>query len=94
MDNKSVFRMNLVKRRKALGLTQEQLAARLNVSPQAVSKWETDASHPDVELLPALAEVLETTVDALVGYRSPILADYEERYPSPEYYWGIEPNRL
>lgn len=38
MDKKNIFRMNLVKRRKALGLTQEQLASRLNVSPQAVSK--------------------------------------------------------
>ena len=84
----------ITRKRKALGMTQKDLAEMLTVSFQAVSKWETDASHPDVELLPALAEVLETTVDALVGYRSPILADYEERYQSPEYYWGIEPNRL
>ncbi|HOC33337.1 MAG TPA: helix-turn-helix transcriptional regulator, partial [Ruminococcus flavefaciens] len=38
MDKKNLFRKNLVKRRKELGLTQEQLAVRLNVSPQAVSK--------------------------------------------------------
>ena len=81
-------------KRKALGMTQKDLADKLSVSFQAVSKWENDSSHPDVELLPALAEILETTVDALVGYRSPILADYETRYQSPEYYWGIVPNRL
>ena len=84
----------ITRKRKALGMTQKELAEKLSVSFQAVSKWETDASHPDVELLTALAEVLGTTVDALVGYRSPILADYEERYQTSEYYWGIEPNRL
>ena len=84
----------ITRKRKALGMTQKDLAEKLSVSFQAVSKWETDASHPDVELLPALAEMLGTTVDALVGYRSPILADYEARYQSAEYYWGIEPNRL
>ena len=44
----TVFGRNLAKRRKALGLTQEQLAMRLNVSPQAVSKWE-NSSYPDGE---------------------------------------------
>lgn len=81
-------------KRKALGMTQKELAAKLSVSFQAVSKWEQDAAHPDVDLLPALAELLGTSVDALVGYRSPILADYDERYQSAGFYWGIEPNRL
>ena len=56
----------ITRKRKALGMTQKELAEKLSVSFQAVSKWETDASHPDVELLTALAEVLGTTVDALV----------------------------
>lgn len=68
MDKNSVFRMNLVKRRKALGLTQEQLAARLNVSPQAVSKWE-NSSYPDGELLPKLAKELNTSLDSLFGVK-------------------------
>ena len=84
----------IAKKRKALGFTQKELADRLKVSFQAISKWEKGISNPDVELLPALAEILGTTVDALVGYRSPILADYEERYQNSDYYWGIEPNRL
>ena len=66
MDKKSVFRSNLLKRRKALGLTQEQLASRLNVSPQAVSKWE-NTSYPDCELLPRLAGELNTSLDSLFG---------------------------
>ncbi len=68
MDKNSVFRTNLVKRRKALGLTQEQLAARLNVSPQAVSKWE-NSSYPDGELLPRLAKELDTSLDSLFGVK-------------------------
>ena len=68
MDKNSIFRINLVKRRKALGLTQEQLAARLNVSPQAVSKWE-NSSYPDGELLPQLAKELNTSLDSLFGVK-------------------------
>ncbi|MBQ1518340.1 MAG: helix-turn-helix transcriptional regulator [Ruminococcus sp.] len=67
MDNKSTFRVNLVKRRKELKLTQEQLAVRLNVSPQAVSKWE-NSSYPDGELLPKIARELNISLDALFGF--------------------------
>lgn len=68
MDKKNIFRVNLVKRRKELGLTQEQLASRMNVSPQAVSKWE-NSSYPDSELLPQLAKALNTSLDSLFGIR-------------------------
>lgn len=66
MDKNNSFRVNLVKRRKELGMTQEQLALRMNVSPQAVSKWE-NSSYPDGELLPQLAKVLNTSLDELFG---------------------------
>ncbi len=68
MDKNNIFRINLVKRRKELGLTQEQLAARMNVSPQAVSKWE-NSSYPDGELLPKLAKALNTSLDSLFGIK-------------------------
>lgn len=47
------------------GVTQEALAERLNVSPQAVSKWERGAALPDVQLLPALSAYFGVTIDAL-----------------------------
>ncbi len=53
--------------RKTRGLSQEALAEKLNVSPQAVSKWENDQSCPDIQLLPQLAKLFDTTVDALLS---------------------------
>lgn len=47
------------------GATQEALAQHLNVSPQAVSKWERGAALPDVQLLPALSAYFGVTIDAL-----------------------------
>ena len=81
------------KRRKDLGMTQVQLAQSLNISFQAISKWETGAAHPDIVMLPKLASALHTTVDALLGY-SGENADYDNRYCTEEYYWGLTPNRI
>jgi transcriptional regulator with XRE-family HTH domain len=53
--------------RREHGYTQETVAERLGVSPQAVSKWENDASCPDVMLLPAIAKLYGTTIDHLLG---------------------------
>lgn len=69
MDKKNLFSTNLVKRRKELGLTQDMLAQRLNVSSQAVSKWE-NSSYPDPQLLPKLAKALNTSIDALFGEKT------------------------
>ena len=52
--------------RKAAGLSQEQLAERLNVTRQAVSKWETGEGKPDIDNLLPLAKLLHTTVDYLL----------------------------
>lgn len=56
----------ITQKRKALGFTQEELAEKLGVSAQAVSKWENDLSCPDITLLPILAKILSTTVDELL----------------------------
>lgn len=53
--------------RKNKNLTQEQLAKLLEVTNQAVSKWETDQCCPDVALLPRIADVFGITIDALFG---------------------------
>lgn len=52
--------------RKRIGITQDQLAEHMNVSPQAVSKWENDLSCPDISSLPQLAEYFNVTIDELL----------------------------
>ena len=53
--------------RRSKGLSQEELAIRLNVVRQTISKWENGLSVPDADLLIALSEVLETPVSTLLG---------------------------
>ncbi len=53
--------------RKEQGMTQEELAQKLDVSSQAVSKWENDVSCPDISILPQLADILHTTTDYLLS---------------------------
>lgn len=52
--------------RKKAGLTQADLAEKLGVSSQAVSKWEVGASYPDISIMPKLARILSTTTDYLL----------------------------
>ncbi len=53
--------------RRASNLTQEKLAELLAISPQAVSRWETDAAMPDISLLPPLANLFGVSTDHLLG---------------------------
>ena len=66
---------NIGELRRAKGLTQQQLAERLGVSAQSVSKWENDVCAPDVGQFPLLAELFGVSIDRLYGFR---LASGEE----------------
>lgn len=61
------------------GLTQEQLAARLHLSGQAVSKWENEATFPDITTLPLLADCFGVTIDELMGYKLRVLT-HKDRF--------------
>ena len=67
--------------RKAAGLSQEQLAERLGVTRQAVSKWETGEGKPDIDNLLPLAKLLHTTVDYLLDDTAD--APHTETPPTP-----------
>ena len=57
----------IAENRRARGMTQEEVANLLGVTSQAVSKWENNNSLPDITLLPAIADLFETTIDALMS---------------------------
>ena len=60
--------------RKEKGLTQEELAQHMGISPQAVSKWENDQTCPDISALPKLARLFGITVDELLEGREALPA--------------------
>ena len=64
-----MFGENLKTLRRNKGITQEELAARLNIVRQTVSKWEKGQSVPDAEMLVKLAEIFEVQVSQLLGSR-------------------------
>ena len=66
-----MFSENLKTLRKQKGFTQEELAVRLNVVRQTVSKWEKGLSVPDADLLTRLSEILEVPVSTLLGSAIP-----------------------
>ncbi len=68
---------NLKALRKAAGISQEELAIRLNVVRQTISKWEKGLSVPDAEMLIRIAEVFEVSVSELLG------AGFESRAEQP-----------
>ena len=59
------FAQNITSLRKSNNVTQEQLAQALNISPQAVSKWETNTSQPDAQTLPLIADYFHVSIDYL-----------------------------
>ena len=76
--------------RKRMGLTQEAIAEKLEITPQSISRWENGQSRPDVDMLPKIAAFFDVSVDALFGYRADNLrvAGYEKNYKNHELHWG------
>lgn len=67
MDVKENLSINLARYRKALNITQAELAEKLNYSDKAVSKWERGESVPDLIVLKQLADFYDTTIDNLIS---------------------------
>lgn len=61
------FGTRLANLRREHNLTQNDIADRLNISAQAVSKWENDLTSPDIDTLLKLADIFDITVDELLG---------------------------
>lgn len=76
--------------RKASNLTQEQLAASLNISAQAVSKWEIGDSYPDMTMIPTLAVFFKVSLDELFDFdvRNVDKGIEDIRLEYNKYFWG------
>ena len=81
----------LVQLRKENGLSQEELALRLHISRQAVSKWERAESSPDTDNLIALAKLYHLTLDELLFDQGGVPAEYTVDALEEEYPVGAEP---
>ncbi len=79
--------------RKGLQLSQEELADKIGVSRQSVSKWETDSSAPDAFNLIALAEVLNTSVEYIVTGKSNASDDVDKKDDAKDVKLGASGNR-
>ena len=80
------FNNKLYELRKQKGLSQEELAGRLNVSRQTVSKWEVGESSPDMEKLVAISELFDISLDELVLNKAPKKEEASEQIVKSEMY--------
>ena len=78
MDQVKIGRF-IAERRKAVHLTQMQLAEKLNITDRAVSKWETGKSMPDVALMPQLCGLLGITINDLFNGEVIVMENYREK---------------
>ena len=84
------FNNKLYELRKQKGFSQEELANRLNVSRQTISKWEVGESTPDMEKLVAISDLFEVSLDELVKGEEPKLAEPSEHIVKSELYSDIK----
>ena len=68
------FGQRIQRIRKNANLTQEDVATKLNITAQAVSKWENDVSAPDISVLVELSDILSVSLDELLGKETPTTA--------------------
>ena len=88
------FNNKLYELRKQKGFSQEELANRLNVSRQTISKWEVGESTPDMEKLVAISDLFEVSLDEMVKGEEPKMAEPSERIVKSELYSDIKEHVL
>lgn len=76
---RQVIAKNLIKFRKAFGLTQLELAEKLNYSDKAISKWERGESLPDIYVLQIIADMFGITLNDLVSEETPVVIKPQEK---------------
>ena len=74
IDVKLLISKNIIKYRKKMGLTQLELAEKLNYSDKTLSKWERGESMPDIVTLKQLADIFMISVDVLISTEDTIIS--------------------
>lgn len=83
-----MFKENLIMLRNIHGFSQEEIAAKVNISRQAYAKWESGATVPDIEKCSLLAEVYGVTIDSLMkGDNDEVRAELKPA-PRGKNIWG------
>jgi len=85
IDNTSVGNQ-ILRLRKQNGFTQEELAEKLDITAQAISKWENGHTLPETAMLPLLAKLLNTSVDSIL---SPVVVEEGAIIPFGKYQWRV-----
>lgn len=88
------FNNKLYELRKQKGFSQEELANRLNVSRQTISKWEVGESTPDMEKLVAISDLFEVSLDELVMDKVPQKAEPSVQVVKSEFYGDVKEHVL
>ena len=87
------FSNNLIKYRKIKGYTQDDLAEKMGVSRQSVSKWENGESMPEVSKIVKIADYLEVSMDELFG-REKIVKTEQNVVSMQDVKIGLKPNTI
>jgi len=85
IDNANVGNQILILRKRN-GFTQDELAEKLGISAQAISKWENGHTLPETALLPSLAALLNTSIDSIL---TPVIVKEGEIIPFGKYKWRV-----
>ena len=88
------FNNKLYELRKQKGFSQEELANRLNVSRQTISKWEVGESTPDMEKLVAISDLFEVSLDELIKNEKPKPEGPSEQIVKSEFYSDVKKHVL
>jgi transcriptional regulator with XRE-family HTH domain len=94
MEEKMTLAEKLKTVRKQTGMSQEQLAEKLHVSRQAITKWETGGGTPDIENLKAISQLFEISIDELVTGEIPEYESEDYLYESITEYDVVEPKKF
>lgn len=85
----NTFGEKLAELRKAMSLTQEEMSERIGVSPKAISRWENDATMPDVMLLPTIAGVFGISIDDLFSANKSVVTPGEFELAPQKAYMSV-----